>query len=167
MDGIENHEAFAVTSLETLASIYKKPAEGVLRKVTDYVTETCTVNVCKCVPYTATRCVTKCVPVCEKVMCTRMVCKPVCKTITECAPACCEPCCNPCVNICYRDLTRCSVCCDPCVPDIKTCVTVCDPCTGCAIKVPVCLPGCCKGDPCVSGRCTGSARSSGTGICAS
>ena len=33
MDGISNHDDFAVTSLEALDAIYKKPADGVLRKV--------------------------------------------------------------------------------------------------------------------------------------
>lgn len=75
--------------------------------------------------------------------------------VTTTAGGGCEPaCCDPCVNICYRDLSRCRTCCDPCLPDIKTCVVVCDPCTGCPIRVPVCLPSCCTGDPCVSGRCT-------------
>ena len=39
MDSIGNHDGFAVTSLEALAAIYKKPADSVLRKVTDYITE--------------------------------------------------------------------------------------------------------------------------------
>lgn len=39
MDGIDNRDEFAVTSLEALASIYKTPADGVLRKVTDYISE--------------------------------------------------------------------------------------------------------------------------------
>lgn len=39
MDGIDGRDEFAVTSLEALATIYKKPADGVLRKVTDYITE--------------------------------------------------------------------------------------------------------------------------------
>jgi uncharacterized protein len=38
MDTMDNCDQFAVTSLEALSSIYKKPADGVLRKVTDYVT---------------------------------------------------------------------------------------------------------------------------------
>lgn len=38
MGGIDNCDQFAVTSLEALSSIYKKPADGVLRKVTNYVT---------------------------------------------------------------------------------------------------------------------------------
>lgn len=70
------------------------------------------------------------------------------------AADCGDECPPPCVSICYRDLSRCRTCCDPCLPDIKSCVSVCDPCTGCPIKIPVCLPGCCTGDPCVSGRCT-------------
>lgn len=39
MDGMGNHDEFAVTSLEALAAIYRKPADGVLRKVTDHITE--------------------------------------------------------------------------------------------------------------------------------
>jgi len=54
------------------------------------VTSTYTVNVSRCVPYEATRCVAKCVPVCEKVTCCRMVCRPVVKEV------CCTPCCTPC-----------------------------------------------------------------------
>jgi PPOX class probable FMN-dependent enzyme len=37
MEGVDSRDEFAVTSIEALASIYKKPADGVLRKVTDYI----------------------------------------------------------------------------------------------------------------------------------
>lgn len=39
MEGVDSRDEFAVTSIEALASIYKKPADGVLRKVTDYIPE--------------------------------------------------------------------------------------------------------------------------------
>ncbi len=39
MDTIENPSSFAITSLETLNTIYKKPAEAVLKKQTDRITE--------------------------------------------------------------------------------------------------------------------------------
>jgi uncharacterized protein len=39
MDGVDNRDEFAVTSIEALASIYNNPADGVLRKVTDYIPE--------------------------------------------------------------------------------------------------------------------------------
>ena len=40
MDSVDyDRDEFAVTSIEALASVYKKPADGVLRKVTDYIPE--------------------------------------------------------------------------------------------------------------------------------
>ena len=65
---------------------------------------------------------------------------------------CCDACCA--VNICYRDRGCRHTCCDPCLEPIKTTLTVCHPCTGCKIEVPVCLPGCCTGDPAVCDRGT-------------
>jgi hypothetical protein len=62
--------------------------------------------------------------------------------------ACCY---NPCVNYKYR---RGCVCCKTCDPPVKQVLTVLDPCNcGCAVAVPVCVPACCTGAPCVSSRC--------------
>ena len=65
-------------------------------------------------------------------------------------------CCDDCgdVNICYRHIGFRKTCCDPCLEPIKTTLTVCHPCTGCEIEVPVCLPGCCTGDPTSCDRST-------------
>jgi hypothetical protein len=59
--------------------------------VTEAVTKTCTVNVKKCVPFEATRCVAKCVPVVEKYTACRMVCRCVEKQVPVCEA---QPCCG-------------------------------------------------------------------------
>jgi hypothetical protein len=67
-----------------------------IRKVCSYtcvsepVVKTCTVNVSRCVPYQATRCVAKCVPVVEKVTACRMVCRMVEKQVPACEASCCS-----------------------------------------------------------------------------
>ena len=61
--------------------------------VSEIVTNTYTVNVEKCVPFEATRCVAKCVPVVE----TYTACKMVAHTVTKQVPVCeetCVPCCK-------------------------------------------------------------------------
>jgi hypothetical protein len=35
-------------------------------------------------------------------------------------------------------------------PPIHVILEVCHPCTGCKFEVPVCLPACCCGEPCVN-----------------
>jgi hypothetical protein len=55
-------------------------------------------------------------------------------------------CCDPCIS--YRDCS----CVAPCKRTIKTELCVTDPCTCCDIKVPVCLPCCCEGEPTVCCR---------------
>lgn len=76
------------------------------------------------------------------------------------APACdakCAPpvtkCCNaPCIDYRYRRPCR-KVCCE-CAPPQKLTLCVPDPCCcNSSVKVPVCVPSCCKGKPCVSDRC--------------
>jgi hypothetical protein len=57
--------------------------------VTEAVTKTCTVNVQKCVPYEATRCVAKCVPVVEKYTACRMVSRCVEKQVPVCEAETC------------------------------------------------------------------------------
>jgi hypothetical protein len=52
------------------------------------------------------------------------------------------------LGLCHRD------CAPPCPPPpppppIKLVLQVCHPCTGCKIEIPVCLPACCIGEPCV------------------
>lgn len=63
---------------------------------------------------------------------------------------CCRPCCpTPCIK--YRNaIFDCKVrCCDPCAPPVKAVLHVKNPCTCCPVDVPVCLPSCCCGEPCV------------------
>ena len=65
---------------------------------------------------------------------------------------CCGPICsyNPCIK--YVDRARCLGCCD-CGPSIQTALQVKDPCSCCIVDVPVCLPACCTGEPCVDAKC--------------
>jgi hypothetical protein len=58
--------------------------------------------------------------------------------------ACCA---QPCIN--YLHLGRPCYCCQP---PVQTTLAVKDPCTCCDVCVPVCLPACCTGAPCVSCR---------------
>lgn len=44
-------------------------------------------------------------------------------------------------------------CCPP-PPPVPIVLKVCHPCTGCMLDVPVCIPACCTGAPCVSNHCT-------------
>ena len=71
---------------------------------------------------------------------------------TGCAPATCAPAkCDPCVRSCDRPCR--SSCCVP-RPMKKITLKVCDPCCcDCVVNVPVCVPECVEGDPCVSSRC--------------
>jgi hypothetical protein len=72
-----------------------------------------------------------------------------------CAPAPCVCCPTPCIK--YRhavlDLGR---LCRPkcCKPPIKAVLATKNPCTCCPVDVPVCLPGCCCGEPVVDCRKT-------------
>jgi hypothetical protein len=52
------------------------------------------------------------------------------------------------LGLCRRD---CAPACPPPPPPppIKLILEVCHPCTGCKYEVPVCLPACCVGEPCV------------------
>ena len=59
-------------------------------------------------------------------------------------------CWHPC--ICYEH-RGCPVCCCNDSPPIKTALKITDPCTCCTVDVPICLPGCCTGEPCVRDRC--------------
>ena len=71
------------------------------------------------------------------------------------APACEPVCCktyNPCIKYCDRRCRR--SCCDSCAPMQKLVLHVQDPCCcKCAVDVPVCIPACCEGEPCVTDRC--------------
>lgn len=69
------------------------------------------------------------------------------------ASGCCadaKPCCDPCIKYRHRR-NRCFKCCEcgttSCTLRVK------DPCCCCYIDVPVCMPCCVKGEPCVSTRC--------------
>ena len=59
--------------------------------------------------------------------------------------------CQPCIR--YRHHRGCNTCCE-CQPPLNVLLEVKDPgCCGCAVEVPVCIPSCCTGAPCVSSRC--------------
>lgn len=80
---------------------------------------------------------------------------PGCAAPVPCAPAPCVCCPTPCIK--YRhaalDLGR---LCRPkcCKPPIKAVLATKNPCTCCPVDVPVCLPGCCCGEPVVDCRKT-------------
>jgi hypothetical protein len=60
--------------------------------------------------------------------------------------------CCPCIE--YRHHGRPICCCDcNAPPEIKTVLQVKNPATCCVVPIPICLPGCCTGEPCVSSRC--------------
>jgi len=75
------------------------------------------------------------------------------KQVEPIAQQAADPCCpRPCIE--YRQHLLCRhVCCDPCQQPIRSVVQVTDPCTCCPVNVPVCIPGCCTGAPCVTTRC--------------
>ena len=59
-------------------------------------------------------------------------------------------CYQPCIR--YKHHRGCKVCCG-CEAPVKTVLVVKDPCCcGCSVEVPVCLPSCCTGEPCVTCR---------------
>ena len=66
------------------------------------------------------------------------------------APA--ADCCKTCVSyVAHRPCRK--VCCC-CTPAKETVLKVKDPCCCCrVVEVPICLPGCCEGCPCVHSRC--------------
>lgn len=71
-----------------------------------------------------------------------------CESACECAPKCCY---NPCIE--YRHVHRWKKACCGC-GTMNMVLTVEDPCKcGCARDVPVCIPCCCTGEPCVKSRC--------------
>ena len=63
-------------------------------------------------------------------------------------------CYDPCITYKARH-QRHSVCCNcGCQPQTKVTLTVADPATcDCSVEVPICIPACCEGDPCVTSRC--------------
>lgn len=64
-------------------------------------------------------------------------------------PSCCPP---PCITYKHHCTLK-KTCCGCCEP-IKVMLTVKDPC--CCdkyVEIPICLPGCCKGEPSVCGKC--------------
>jgi len=73
------------------------------------------------------------------------------------AADCCEPKCHydPCIK--YHGERRLKRFCCECGPANynKVALEVADPARcGCAVEVPICLPTCCQGDPCVKSRCS-------------
>ena len=61
-------------------------------------------------------------------------------------------CCTPCIE--YRHHGRPICCCDCNTPaTIHAVLQVRNPRTCCMMEIPVCLPGCCTDQPCVSGHC--------------
>ncbi len=82
--------------------------------------------------------------------CAKPVVEPSCAAP---APVCCEPkvcCVEPCITYRHRGP---KLCCGTCEQPTKVVLKVKNPCTGCEVKVPVCLPACCKGEPTV---CSGT-----------
>lgn len=75
--------------------------------------------------------------------------------VAPCAPTPCVCCPTPCIT--YRhaalDLSR---LCRPkcCKPPVQLVLATKNPCTCCPVDVPVCLPGCCCGEPTVDCRKT-------------
>ena len=67
-----------------------------------------------------------------------------------CAPV--QPCCEPCIRYVAHRLCRKVCCC--CTPPKQIVLQVQDPCC-CdrVVQIPVCVPGCCGDDPCVTSRC--------------
>lgn len=62
----------------------------------------------------------------------------------------CKPCCDPCITYrCRRN--RCFKCCS--YETTSATLRVKDCCRCCYVDVPVCIPCCCEGKPCVSTRC--------------
>jgi len=71
--------------------------------------------------------------------------------IDPCAPACPQSCCpDQCITYRERGHRR---CCDSCQPDLPSVLLVKNPQTCCLTAVPVCLPVCVCGEPCVDSRC--------------
>jgi hypothetical protein len=62
----------------------------------------------------------------------------------------CQPCCDPCIKYRHRR-NRCFKCCS--CETTSAVLRVKDCCCCCYIDVPVCIPCCCEGKPCVSTRC--------------
>ena len=74
---------------------------------------------------------------------------PEAKECEEEKAACCP---EPCIT--YRQRGRCRKVCCGCDPPIKTTLKVNDPCCcKTCYDIPICLPACCKGEPCVKDRC--------------
>jgi hypothetical protein len=57
-----------------------------------------------------------------------------------------QPCCQPCVIYVNSPCSCCEM--------MTQVLEVCHPCTGCKVSVPICIPKCCTGEPCVSFRHT-------------
>jgi hypothetical protein len=62
-------------------------------------------------------------------------------------PVCCP---KPCITYRHRGP---KLCCGCCLPPVETVLKVKNPCTCCETDIPVCLPGCCTGEPTI---CCGS-----------
>ncbi|MDG2408259.1 MAG: hypothetical protein P8M53_04535 [Pirellulales bacterium] len=74
---------------------------------------------------------------------------PEAKECEEEKAACCPA---PCIT--YRQRGRCRKVCCGCDPPVKTTLKVADPCCcKTCYDIPICLPACCKGEPCVTDRC--------------
>lgn len=75
--------------------------------------------------------------------------------IPSCAPAPCVCCPTPCIKYRHAVLDVCRLCRPKCCkPPLKLVLQTKNPCTCCPVDVPVCLPGCCCGEPVVTCRKT-------------
>jgi hypothetical protein len=73
-------------------------------------------------------------------------CTPV-PTCTTCAPVPCCP--KPCITYRHRHVHH-KVCCGCCQPEpLKYVLMTKNPCSGCPVEIPLCIPGCTKGEPTV------------------
>lgn len=73
---------------------------------------------------------------------------------TCCAPVPPKPCCyEPCFRYKTHRLFVKKACPCACGPPTEVILQVTDPRCNCYVDVPVCLPSCCEGIPCITSRC--------------
>ncbi|MEW4451881.1 hypothetical protein AB1L30_04260 [Bremerella sp. JC817] len=73
---------------------------------------------------------------------------------TCCAPEPPKPCCyEPCFTYKNHRLFTKKACPFDCCPPTEAILQVVDPRCNCFVDVPVCLPSCCTGVPCIDSRC--------------
>ncbi|MBI1248074.1 hypothetical protein GC197_09560 [bacterium] len=71
-----------------------------------------------------------------------------------CAPEPPKPCCyTPCFHYKKHCLFVKKVCPCDCSPPVEAVLQVVDPRCNCYVDVPICMPACCTGVPCIDSRC--------------